>query len=405
MRTSSKSISLMKTYHLTMKSSFLLILFSITTLFAGEKPFYEESFKTDNRAIFLPVQIDNKECMFLFDTGASFVVLDQSYRHLLAEPMGLEEAESHMGVELSERGVVTPNGEIALQLYKSVPLKLGRLQIANRFPYILADLKPLWPLSGVEFCGVLGSSFLHQFRWEIDFEKGNIKAYIGVTPYEMKKDFFSSITWSRGYIPQLELILEGKKVSFDIDTGDIGSGRLVEENINLLKQRGLIIGTHQREVFTVSGSSEHEEFRLKRLRLKGRDYPGVVLQESKQNALGLGFFQRHKVVLDFPFNKLYLQPHKDHTDEEEVDKSGIRLLLENNKIIVFNIKPMQGADMKGVERGDEIISVNGKANISLYQMRKVLRGKEGTELTLGLKRNSKLYEVNIVLGKDPLSLK
>ncbi len=129
MRTSSKSISLMKTYHLTMKSSFLFILFSITTLSAGEKPFYEESFKTDNRAIFLPVQIDNKECMFLFDTGASFVVLDQSYGHLLAEPMGLEEAESHMGVELSERGVVTPNGEIALQLYKSVPLKLGRLQI------------------------------------------------------------------------------------------------------------------------------------------------------------------------------------------------------------------------------------------------------------------------------------
>ena len=388
-----------------MKSNILLILFSINILFAGEKAFYEGSFNTDSGAVFLPVQIDNKECMFLFDTGASFVVLDESYQHLLAEPMSIREAESHLGVELADRGIITPNGEIALELYKSVPLKLGSLQIANRFPYILADLKPLWPLSGVEFCGVLGSSFLHQFRWEIDFVKGKIKAYIGVTPYEGKREYFSPITWSRGYIPQLELELEGKKISFDIDTGDIGSGRLVQENIGFLKQKGLIIGTHKREVFTVSGSSQHEELRLKKLRLKGRDYPDVILQESYQNALGLAFLQRHNIVLDFPFNKLYLQPNDNYTKKEKTDKSGIRLVLDNKKIIVFSIKLIQGASAQSVERGDEIISVNGRSDISLYQVRKALRGKEGTEIILGLKRNGKIYDVNIVLGKDPLSLK
>lgn len=343
--------------------------------------------------------------MFLFDTGASFVVLDESYRHLLAEPMSIKEAESHMGIELSDRGVVTPNGEIALQLYKSVPMKLGRLQIANRFPYILADLKPLWPLSGVEFCGVLGSSFLHQFRWDIDFEKGEIKAYIGVTPYEGKREYFSPITWSRGYIPQLELELEGKTVSLDIDTGDAGSGRLTQDNIDFLKRKGLIIGTHHREVFTVSGSSQHEEFRLEKLRLKGRDYPGVVLQESQQNALGLAFFRRHNIVLDFPFNRLYLQPHKDYAAKEESDKSGIRLVLKKGKIIVFSIKPLQGADTNGVKEGDEIISVNGKSDLTLYQVRRTLKGKEGVEITLGIKRNEKLYDVKIVLGKDLMSLK
>lgn len=405
MRIDFKPPILRKTYFLTMKSSLLVILFSINILFASEKPFYEEHFNTDGRAIFLPVQIDNKECMFLVDTGASFVVLDKSYRHLLAEPMSVREAESHMGVELSDRGVVTPNGEMALQLYKSVPMKLGRLQVANRFPYILADLKPLWPLSGVEFCGVLGSSFLHQFRWEIDFDRGEIKAYIGVAPYEGKREYFSPITWGRGYIPQLELEIEGKKISFDIDTGDAGSGRLVQGNIDFFKRKGLIIGSHQREVFTISGSSQHEEFRLEKLNLQGRGYPGIILQESQQNALGLAFFRRHKVVLDFPFNRLYLQPHKDYAEKEESDKSGIRLVLEQGKIIVFSIKPMQGADTNRVQEGDEIISVEDRSDVSLYQVRKVLRGEEGANITLRIKRDEKLYDVKIVLGKDPISLK
>lgn len=400
-----KSPILRTIYFLMMKSSLLVILFSINILSASERPFYEERFNTDGRAIFLPVQIDNKECMFLFDTGASFVVLDKSFRYLLAEPMSIKEAESHMGVELSERGIVTPNGEIALQLYKSVPMKLGRLQVANRFPYILADLKPLWPLSGVEFCGVLGSSFLHQFRWDIDFDKGEIKAYIGVTPYEGKREYFSPITWNRGYIPQLELKLEGKKISFDIDTGDAGSGRLLQENIDFLKRKGLIVGTHKREVFTVSGSSQHEEFRLEKLHLKGRDYPGVVLQESQQNALGLAFFRRHNIVLDFPFNRLYIQPHKDYAEKEESDKSGVRLVLEQGKIIVFSIKPIQGAYTNGVQEGDEIITVEGRSDVSLYQTRRAFRGKEGAIITLGIKRNEKLYDVKIVLGKDPMSVR
>lgn len=385
-----------------MKGSLLFILFSITTLFASERVFYEERFNTDASAIFLPVQIDNKECMFLFDTGASFVVLDKRHRHLLAEPMSLAEAEAYVGVELSDRGVVTPNGEIALQLYKSVPLKLGRLQVANRFPYILADLQPLWKISGVEFCGVLGSSFLHQFRWEIDFKRGKIRAYIGATPYEGKKDYFASISWNRGYIPQLKLQLEGKEISFDIDTGDTGSGRLVQENIDFLKHKGLIVGTHKREVFTVSGSSEHEEVRLDNLRLRGRDYPDVILQESLQNALGLGFLKRHHVILDFPFNRLYLQPHKNYTYKEEVDKSGIRLVSQNKKVIVFSIKPIRGANIKDLKKGDEIISVNGRRDLSLYQIREVLRGKEGSALAIVLKRGGKPHEINIILGKAPL---
>jgi len=387
---------------LKMKGSILFILFSINLLFAAEKAFYEGAFDTENVGLFLPVQIDGGECMFLFDTGASFVVLDRSYRHLLGKPLSLKEAESHLGLKLSKRGIITPNGEIALELYKAVPLKLGRFQIANRFPYVLADLKPLWPLSGVEFCGVLGSSFLHQFRWSIDFEKGNIKGYIGVSAYGNESKRGIPIHWSRAFIPQLKLFIQGKEFLLDIDTGDIGSGRFTRENLIFLKSRGVVHSSHQKEVFTVSGSSYHEEFRLQSFDLNGHEYPGLVFQESKQNALGMAFFRRHSVVFDFPFNRLYLEPNKDYQDADTVDKSGVRLILQDGKVRVTKIVPLEGAKTEGLRSGDEVISIDGEKEISLYQARKRLRGKAGRQLNIGIKRDMQIHEVDIVLGKNPL---
>ncbi len=385
-----------------MKGSFLFILLSINLLFGEERAFYEEEFDARKEGIFLPVDIDGKECLFLFDTGASFVVLDKRFQHLLGDPLSLKEAESQLGLKLSEQGIITPNGEIALELYKAVPLKLGRFQIANRFPYLLADLKPLWPLSGVEFCGVLGSSFLHQFRWEIDFKEGRIKGYIGVEPYEEDESDAIPIHWSRAFIPQLELVLYDRKLLFDIDTGDIGSGRFKIENLDFLKENNALASSQQKEVFTISGSSYHKEFRLKNLYVNGHLYSGTVFQESKQNALGMGFLKRHKVVLDFPFDKLYLEHYEADKSREEVDKSGIRLVLQDGKIKIHEIIPLAGAMTKGLMRGDEIVSIKGEEKISLYKARELFRGEAGRRFSLGIRRDTLMIEVDIVLGKDPL---
>ncbi len=385
-----------------MKASLLMILFSINLLFAAERAFYQEEFDAQKEGIFLPVHIDGKECMFLFDTGASFVVLDKRYQYLLGELLSLKEAESQLGLKLSDQGIITPNGEIALELYKAVPLKLGRFQIANRFPYLLADLKPLWPLSGVEFCGVLGSSFLHQFRWEIDFKEGIIKGYIGVEPYDAETSDSLPVHWSRAFIPRLELVMYDKKFLFDIDTGDIGSGRFKAGELGYLKQKNAFESSYQKEVFTISGSSYHEEFRLKDLYVNGHLYPETVFQESKQNALGLGFLRRHKVVLDFPFDRLYLERYEDDMHREEVDKSGIRLVLQEGKIMIHEIMPFAGAQTEGLERGDELVSIKGEKEISLYKVRELFRGKTGSILSLGIRRDSLMYEVDIVLGEDPL---
>ena len=342
--------------------------------------------------------------MFLFDTGATFVVLDRSFEHLLGKPFTLKEAEAHLGVELYEKGIMTTDSKVPLVLYKPIPLKLGRFQIANRFPYMLADLQSLWPVSGVEFCGVLGSSFLHQFRWDIDFDKGEIKGYLGFSPYEEERESHTSISWSSSQIPQVMAHVGKKELLVDLDTGDTGSGRLQEEMISHLKHRGVIVKTDMTDIYTASGSSTAEEFRLPSLHFADKAYHGVLMNASQQNALGLRFLKRHNIVLDFPFKRLYLKKRLNRSDWDDIDKSGIRLVLKEKKIIVFSIRPLKGAHAESVRQGDEIISINGQKNLSLFQARRMFRGKEGTELTLGIKRRDKYHTINIKLGKDPLSV-
>jgi len=381
---------------------FFLFLPYFIFVYAAEKPLYEGRFDTKSTGVFLPIKIEGKACKFLFDTGASFVVLDKKFRPLLGKALSLKETQARTGIAYNSKKILTPNGEILLELFKSVPLKLGRLQVANRFPYILADLQSLWPFSGVKFCGVLGTSFLHQFRWEINFDKGEIKAYVGEEPYMGEYSSRKRIYWSKAHIPYVGVDLQGHEIAFDIDLGDNGSGRMLKENILFLKERGEVIKTQIQDVVTVSSLSQSEEFRLDSFRFANVNYPGLVMQESQQNALGLAFFKRHNMILDFPFNMLYLQHHKNYAQREELNKSGMRLLLKEKKVIVFNVDPRGAASVEGIQKDDEVVTVNGKRDLSLYEVRQLLRGKTGERLSFGMKRHEDVFQANITLGKDPL---
>lgn len=383
-----------------MKSSLLLLLLFLT-LYGAERPLYTGTFDPDANGIFLSVDINGESCDFLFDTGASFVVLDKSYTPLLGKKLDIKEAEARTGLKFSET-ILTPNGRISLQMYKAIPLKLGRLQIANRFPYITADLQSLWPFSGKKFCGILGSAFVHQFRWEFDFEHSQVHAYIGAEPYMGEYAARTPIAWSRGHIPQIQVKLSETPLVFDIDLGDNGTGRMHPKNLQVLKERGEIIASHVQEVVTVSALSQSEEFRLRNLEVAGVSYPDLVMQTSKQNALGLAFFKRHNIVLDFPFHMLYLNHHKEYKRREEVDKSGIRLILQEGKVIVFSIKFMEGARVVNLQKGDEILSVEGLEPLSLHTLRQALRGKPGEVLHLKRRGKDGIGEGEIHLGKDPL---
>jgi len=379
----------------------LLLFLILLSLYAQERPIYQGSFNTQSTGIYLPIDIQGEECSFLFDTGASFVVLDKSLQGLLGEPLSIEEAQAQTGLIFDTKEVITPNGKITLELYKALPLKLGKLQVANRYPYVTADLKALWPFAGEKFCGILGSSFLHQFRWELDFQKGSIEAYIGAEPYNGTYETRNALSFSRAKIPQVMIDLHGEKIVFDLDTGDNGSGRVRQEILAFLQAKKEVLKVTKEDTITVSALSTSTEFRVKNFTFAQRSYPNLVMQGSEQNAIGLALLKRHKVILDFPFKTLYLEHYDGYAQKQELDKSGLRVILKEGRLIVFSIKEVENAKLDGIKIGNEIVSLEGE-KVSLYTLRQALRAKEGTVVNMEIKDENRSFQAKVVLGRHPL---
>jgi len=66
------------------------------------------------------------------------------------------------------------------------------------------------------------------------------------------------------------------------------------------------------------------------------------------------------------------------------------------------MKSHKQAIIKGIKKGDEILSVKDVKDLDLYTMRELLRGNEGQELFLKIRRNSKVLDGYIRLGREAL---
>ena len=82
---------------------------------------------------------------------------------------------------------------------------------------------------------------------------------------------------------------------------------------------------------------------------------------------------------------------------------GIQLSLDKNTNDLIVISPIEGtpAFEAGVQPRDVIVSINDQSTrgMSIENAVKLIRGRKGTEVTLGLQRNNKLIKIQIVRDK------
>ncbi len=76
---------------------------------------------------------------------------------------------------------------------------------------------------------------------------------------------------------------------------------------------------------------------------------------------------------------------------------GVQIVNENNKFIVSSTLPESPALKAGIKSGDEIISVDGKSveGFIINQVSKLIRGKAGTVVNIGIKRGDNKLSFNI----------
>jgi PDZ domain len=346
----------------------------------------------DGTMIRVPVNIFDMTRYFLVDTGFTVSAIDHKYEQLLGQRI----AQYHASTPLAH--------ESELSIYNCPRIVLGGKQLKLGKISCL-DLSMAKLISGQQCDGILGMDFFSNNVVTIDFDskmltfQTNVPGKVADSAFIVPlKQFFAHyiIEASVDKIHKLNLL---------VDTGDSSSISLNDEDWQKL------FSTGQAKVFTTKIAGINNQVAeskigcIERLTIQNQDYTNLhatlIHNPSSLSHLGLNFFRRHIVTFDFANRKIYLRPGQQLSMEDKEDMSGLHLLRTGDETFVYSVDDNSPAFAVGVRAKDEIVSVNGRSAslLTLYEIRKILQSKDGSEINLQINRENHLSQVNLMLKK------
>ena len=246
--------------------------------------------------LFLMVRLDTGENLpFVLDTGAPITCLDAS----LEPKLGTRVRTDIMW----EFGVKSH-----INIYAAPRFYLGKSLLAKTGPYIAThDWKPLASRLGYPIMGVIGMDILENYCVQLDFRAHKIRF--------LDDNAAQTNAWGKSFSLSdigdgcfyLDDNLTGRKGPGSvIDTGYNSGGWLVPELFQLWTNQSAPIAR---------GQAHYPDAVLGRNLYRGIDLqeldPGLRKSEDTHirfNGIGIQFFARNLVTLDFPQQSLYLKP-------------------------------------------------------------------------------------------------
>jgi len=344
----------------------------------------------DGVMVRVPVSAFGRTLYFLLDTGFTISAIDSKYQPYLGEATTTLSAETPLGTNALQPVFHCPEISIAgkplgLQKITSLDLQMARL------------------ISGQPCDGVIGMDFLGNNIVQIDFDSQTVslrstvpdfikKSYVAVPLKQFEHHYMVEASANRA-----------SSVDLLVDTGDNSSVSLNPEEW----QRVFAAAEANRFNATVAGiGNQTAQSRIEvlgKLAVEGLSYTNLhatyIRNPADPSHLGLAFFRRHVVVFDFPDRMLYLEPGHRFSNPDKEDMSGLHLLRQGEKTIVYSVDENSPAAAQGIHPGDIIDAINGK-NTSIMTMRdirRMLKSHDGEKVSLQTKRGNSVTPVNIVL--------
>ena len=119
------------------------------------------------------------------------------------------------------------------------------------------------------------------------------------------------------------------------------------------------------------------------------------------SALGVEFLCQHTTTIDFPGRTVYLLPGRRFGEAAAYDKSGLHLikLLADGAIVVHSVAASSPAALSGLRGGDRLLRVNAQPAqaLGLKGIRKMLREKDGSEITVEVSRTGETMKFSFKL--------
>jgi PDZ domain/Aspartyl protease len=321
---------------------------------------------------FLEVKVNGRgPFLFEVDTGS----IDSPFASELTQDLGLDaRVKQTVEVGLSDGLAVPINAEFA-------------------------DFKDVWPLIGRHIYGDIGFPVLQNFVVEFDYENDKLTLYEPKS-YQYRGNGASfPASLEMGYDPQLEgeiQLADGERIAtrFTLDTGAGGtvlSAPLVKKNRLLERITSKVPNSRSKpaadgvngQVFQ-SVTARVSAIRLGKYTVEAplvglsTDTDGVFAMEDIGVNLGSNILRRFKVIIDYPQQRIILEPNSHFHDPFEADASGLELKAEGTDfrtILVRGIVPGSPAEESGLKENDVVMSIDGESTnkYALWQIQDIFK--------------------------------
>ncbi|MGD8922190.1 MAG: aspartyl protease family protein [Candidatus Zixiibacteriota bacterium] len=355
-------------------------------------------FKYIENHIYLPVNVSGKERLWVLDSGAGRTVIDSSFA-----------VESGLKPEGNLTGQGAGN-TVNVSFVTLPPYRVGDIEFQQQ-KIVAINLKQLFhKILGLEVVGILGYDFLSRFATRIDYANETLVFYL---PDKFNYTGAGTVIEAplRGNFFSVPLTVNGEysgNWNLDLGAGSISFHYPFAESHDLLDLPGV-----ERMGFGAGGAMEDKISRFDSLTFAGFtllrpviDIPmqkgqGAFAQSELIGNIGNDVFDHFVLYLDYDNQKVIVEKGEDFGVDFPRDRSGIQLWLnDDDAIAVFFVAPNTPGAKAGVEKGDQLVSINGIPVgyfDGIIAIRKLFREKSGTELKLVIIRDNEPKTFTVTL--------
>lgn len=354
--------------------------------------------------MYIKVKVNEHETPlnFVFDTGASTVVLDEKVAAKIGVKTNYQQpAEGAAGTEMYN-----------IALSQSIHIQDVTLTDTHM---VLVDLERLSKKGNLKIDGIIGNNIMQKFVTKIDYDQQEIKLYNTVEEISEKTEYEEiQATFDYSQIPQIELefTLENDQKFKGNFLFDSGANMTFLLNTPFVKENNMetrIGKTIENKAESLTTSSNFKIGKVKNAQLGkftfdempidlSNSKAGVMASKEYTGILGIKIINRFHIILDYKNQKVYLKPNKTFANTFEFPRSGISLTEEAGEIKISNVVTAAEAYQKGIREGDQLLEIDGAEAVDIRACRKLLKQKD-KELTLKLKTKEGKVKTTTILLK------
>jgi hypothetical protein len=344
---------------------------------------------------------------FIFDTGAENTLITQH------EITDLMKVSYHRRIPLLGADMRT---RLYAYLALGMTLQLGEhLILQNRSLLVLEeDYFRFQEIAGVDVQGIIGSDILRRFVVRIDYRRRRITLYDpsaydapgenftrhGIEFYRSKPYITATTHLPGGVKKPLKYLLDtGAALALLLHTNKDSSFQLPSQVVRANIGMGLG-GFLEGYVGRIPGLTI-DEYLLSEVVTSFQDM-GELADSSflnqRDGIIGNQLLERFDLIIDYPFERLYLKPTRRMAEKFVYDRSGITLVASGanlHTLVVSQVSEGSPAAEAGTKPGDILRGFNGMPAVflDLAGVSRKLRGRPGKKIRLTLLRDGEKIKV------------